>query len=215
MAEHLKLLLNTIHVDIDQDFLEWVSRVIVSAGHKEDVIGTFQKFTHQPQGTTDNHEYVMLHLNLPNQPKLRSESGQSSKMHFVHGTTPDGFRGIMTDKYIRPLYYAHHWGNKDSHGFMAFGHTANRAYPEDYNWHQARVMHKCWISPKNRANAMIIGECVGSLKTIKEGGVASALKNIPKHTVVHESRTKRWCIHSHRHKITAIGFGLNAVALDQ
>jgi hypothetical protein len=33
MAQHLKLLLNTIHVDIDQDFIDWLSRVIISAGH--------------------------------------------------------------------------------------------------------------------------------------------------------------------------------------
>lgn len=214
MTQHFQMLLSTIQVDINRDYLDWLSRVIVEAGHNENVLGTFKKYQYTPDNSSETSHYVVLSLNLPDQPRLRSESGRTGKMHFVHGTTPDGVRGILHDKWIRPLYYAQHWGNKDSHGFMAFGHTANKAVPEDYDWHQARVMHKCWNSPKNRANCMIIGECVGSLTVIKEGGVASALKHIPKHSVVHESRTKRWCIHSHRHRITGLAFGGSATALD-
>ena len=84
---------------------------------------------------------------------------------------------------------------------MSYGYK-DTGYEDD--WRMARVAHKCFTSPKNRCNVLIYGHAVGSWKTIKYDGVAGACSNIERRTVVHEPRTKRWCIHTDRHNIDGV-----------
>ena len=64
LCQHLKLLLSTIQTEIDVDFLDWLSRILIAAGHNESVVQTFKKFSYKPEGGQDTFEYLVLWLNL-------------------------------------------------------------------------------------------------------------------------------------------------------
>ena len=194
---------------ISTSFLAYITDILASADITLDSIGTMSLFKYQhPETNEIAPAYISIPIEFPTQPTLRESSASRKRITFVHATTPAGFRGIIQDYRIRPIYWAE---QKDSPGFYAFGHLTSPGQT-DFEWHHSRVLHKAWLSGKNQADVLIFGAAVGLCSKVTEGGVATAVEQVKLDHVVHEVRTKRWCISTHKARLQGIAFRIDATS---
>ena len=149
--------------------------------------------------------YVLMQLLLTDQPILPYPSATKSEICFLHVTTPSGLRGILQQRKIMPIYSREECGGP---GFVTFGFR--NPTTDSMSWDFPRVAHRAHLDPKNRCNVFVTGRAIGTCKTITQGGVVAACSSIAEELVVHENRTKRWCVHTDYHNITGLAFKSDA-----
>ena len=145
------------------------------------------------EGSWGQHGFTFLRIPLYNMssPKSRDHIAEEVGIRLFHCAPYEAMQGILTDRRFRTKSW-----EQGGAGHHAVYGVAYICHDDQANWERqemARCMWKASKLGKNVSNMIVEATAVGTLHTIKSGGIDAEAKMVSPSVMVHYGH--RWCAH--------------------
>lgn len=158
-------------------------------------------------GQSTTHRFCQIHLfPFAHAPV----SVDTYTVFWCHGTTAQGLKGILNDKYILPTMP---FSTNQAEPFSAFMCLACKMHGDNVANAQemARVMFRVNALAKNRCGVFFTGFATGKCSTVDAGGAWETLLKAKQDLVVHNRREKRWAVKCDIARLQGLAFAEDAL----